>query len=48
MLVKILEITYAKAKLKQVANNATHKNADDITQLLRILEYFDICFYGAL
>ena len=37
-LVKILEITYAKANLKHVADNATHLNADKRTQLLRLLE----------
>ena len=36
--VKIIDSTYAKADLKQVANNATHLNAEEITQLIRLLK----------
>ena len=39
-LVKILDSTYAKADVKQVANKATQMNAEERTQLLRLLEYF--------
>ena len=48
ILVKILDSTYAKAYLKQVANNATQMNAEERTQLLRLLKYFGGFFYGAL
>ena len=47
-LVKILDSTYAKTDLKQVANNETHMNADEITQLLRLLEDFEDLFDGTL
>ena len=39
-LVKILNSTYTKSKIKQVENNATQLNTEEITQLLSILEYF--------
>ena len=39
-MVKILYSTYAKADLKQVANNETHLNAEEITLLLILLEDF--------
>ena len=39
-LVKTLEITYAKADLEQVDANATHMNAEDRNQLLRIFNDF--------
>ena len=38
--IKIIGIIYAKADLKQVANNATQLNAEERTQLLRLLKYF--------
>ena len=44
ILVKILGSTYAKADLKQVANNATQLNAEERNQLLRLLEYFEDLF----
>ena len=47
-LLKILNNTYAKAKFKQKANNATHLNAEEITQLLRLLKYFEDSFDGSL
>ena len=40
-LVKILDSTYVKSNLKQVANSATQLNSEEKNQLLRILEYFD-------
>ena len=48
ILVKMLYITYAKADLKQVADNATQMNSEEITQLLRIREYFRDLFGGTL
>ena len=39
-LVKIIDITYVNADLKQVANNATQTNAEERTQILRLLECF--------
>ena len=36
-MVKIIDITYVKADLKQVDNNATHINAEERTQLLSLL-----------
>ena len=46
----ILEWTtsYAKIDLKQVADNTTHMNAEERTQLLRILEDFEDLFVGTL
>ena len=40
ILVKIIDINYVKADLKQVADNATQLNSEERTQLLRLLEYF--------
>ena len=48
ILVKILDITYLKEELKQVAANATHLNAEEITLLIRPLKDFDNLFYGNL
>ena len=48
ILFKILDITYAKADLKHVAENATHINAEEITQILRILKDFEDLFDGTL
>ena len=39
-LVKIIDITYAKADIKKEADNATHMNAVERTQLLRLIKYF--------
>ena len=38
-LLKILNSTYTKSDLKQVADNATQLNYAKRTQLLRLLEY---------
>ena len=37
-----------RADLKHVASNATQMNAEEITQLLRLLEYFEDLFDGNL
>ena len=47
-LVKILNRTYSKSDLKQVADNATQLNAGEITQPLRLLEYLEGLFDGTL
>ena len=47
-LVKILNSTYAKANLKQVADNETRLNAEERPQLLELLEYFEDLFDGML
>ena len=47
-IVKILDSYYAKADLKQVANNATHLNAEERTQLLSLLEALEDLFDGTL
>ena len=47
-MVKILNNTYAKADLKQVADNATQMKAEEITQLLRLLEDSKDLFGGTL
>ena len=47
-MVKILDSTYAEADLKQVADNTTHMNTKEITQLLRLLEDFKKLFDGTL
>ena len=44
ILVKIIDSTYAKENFKQAANNATELNAEERTQLLRLLEYFEDFF----
>ena len=41
ILIKILEVTYEKVDLKHVADNATQMNTEEITQPLRLLEYFE-------
>ena len=48
LLFKILDSTYAEAGLKQVAANATQLNAEERTQLLRLLEYFEDLYDGTL
>ena len=40
-LVKILHSKYAKEDLKEVSDNAIHMKSEEITQLLRLLEYFE-------
>ena len=40
-MVKILDSTYVKAHLKQVADNATQMNDEEKTQLLSLLEEFE-------
>ena len=37
-LVKILDSTYTKVYLEQLAANATHMNAEERTQLIRLLK----------
>ena len=43
-LIKILNSNYAKADLKQIADNATQLNTEERNQLLRILKYFEDLF----
>ena len=45
-LFKILGINYKKSDLKQVVDKATQLNAEEITQLLRLLGYFKNLFDG--
>ena len=45
-MVKILNSTYAKADLKQVADNATQMNTEERTLLLILFGDFEECFYG--
>ena len=47
-LVKIIDVTYTKEELKQVASNAAHMNNEEITQLLRLLEDFEDLLDGTL
>ena len=47
-LLKILDSTYVKACLEQIAANATKLNYEDRTQLLRLLQYFEDLFGGNL
>ena len=47
-LLKILDINYAEADLKQVADNETHLNAKERTQIPRILEGFEDLFDDTL
>ena len=46
--VKILDSTYVKANLTQVYNNTTQTNAEERTQILIILQYFEDLFDGTL
>ena len=48
ILVKIINSNYTKADLKQVANNKTHLNAEERTQLLILLEDSKYLFNGTL
>ena len=45
---KIIDITYEKADLKQVANNATQLNAEERNKLLSLLKEFEDLFDGNL
>ena len=45
-LVKTLNSTYAKKYLKQLVDNTALLIADEITQLLRLLKYFEDLFDG--
>ena len=45
---KILDSDYAKVDLKQVADNASHVNAEEITLSLSLLKDFKEFFYGDL
>ena len=47
-MVKILDRTYAEAYLKQVVDNASQLNTEEITLLLSLLEYFKDLFDGIL
>ena len=47
-LVKLINSTYTKKDLEQVAANATRPNKEYITQLLRLLKYFDNLFDGTI
>ena len=47
-LVRILDSTYTRENLKYVADNATHLNAEERTQSLRLLEYFQELFDGTI
>ena len=47
-MVKITESTYEKADLMQVADNASHMNSEERTQLLSTLEDFDDLFDGTV
>ena len=48
ILLKILDSTYAKADIKQVADNATQLNYEERTQLLMLLKYFQDLFDGTI
>ena len=47
-MVKTFDITYAKEDLKQVENDTTQMNAEEITQLLSPLKHFEGLFDGTL
>ena len=47
-IVKIIDSTYVKDDLNQVANNATQLNAEERTLLLSLLEEFKDLFDGTL
>ena len=47
-LVKILNINYVKANHNNVADNTTQQNAEERTQLLRLLEDIEDLFGGTL
>ena len=47
-MVKILNSAYAKAELKQVADNATQLNYEEIDQLISLIEDLEELFDGTL
>ena len=47
-MVKILDINYAKADLKQVDHNLTDLNAEERNPLLSLIEDFEDLFDGTL
>ena len=47
-LVKIIESTYAKSNLGQVAINATQMSSEERTQIIRILQDYEELFDGNL
>ena len=47
-MVKILDSTYVKEYLKQLADNATQLNAEERTQLLSLFSGFEDFFGGTL
>ena len=47
-MVKTLNSTYVKEEIKQVANNTTQMNDEEITLLLSLLEEFQDLFDGTL
>ena len=47
-MLKIIDSTYAKGELEQLAANATQMNAEERIQLLRILQDFEDLFDGTL
>ena len=48
LMIKILDSTYVKADLKQVANNTSQMNAEERTVLLSLLKDFEELVYGNL
>ena len=48
ILVNILDSTYTKTYLKQIANNATKMHSEEKTQLLILLKYSEDLFGGTL
>ena len=47
-LVKTVDSIYAKTELEKIATNATHLNEEEINRLLRLLQYSEDFFDGAL
>ena len=47
-MVKIVYNKYAKAYIEQVATNTTQNNSEDRTQLIGLLNYFEVFFDGNL
>ena len=48
ILVKIINSNYVKADLENISKSTIHLNAEEITQLLRIIEKFEVLFDGDL
>ena len=48
VLVKSIKSNYGNEDLKQVADNLTQLNSEERTQLLRLLENFEVLFDGTL